>query len=240
MQWYYAQNGQSMGPVDQDTFADLVTAGTVQDDTLVWHEGMEEWQAYGLLAVDTGARCSVCGRLFAEDDLIRFQESFICAACKPEFFQRVKEGASLPGVLDYARFGLRAGAKIIDWIILSSVSMLLSFVVGAIGFAASEASPEIAFAIQMVLIALQTAIGVAYTVFFLGRFGATPGKMACKIKVVRADGSPITYGRAFGRYFAEMLSGAIFYIGYFMAAFDEEKRTLHDRICDTRVITSGN
>ena len=25
-------------------------------------------------------------------------------------------------------------------------------------------------------------------------------------------------------------------IGYIMVAFDEEKRALHDRICDTRVI----
>ena len=28
-------------------------------------------------------------------------------------------------------------------------------------------------------------------------------------------------------------------IGYIMAGFDEQKRTLHDRICDTRVIKSG-
>jgi uncharacterized RDD family membrane protein YckC len=28
----------------------------------------------------------------------------------------------------------------------------------------------------------------------------------------------------------------ILYIGYIMAGFDDEKRTLHDRICDTRVI----
>ncbi|NQT92248.1 MAG: RDD family protein [Lentisphaerae bacterium] len=239
MQWYYAENGETSGPLDEQAFADLVSAGNVRDDTLVWHDGMEEWQPYGLLADATGVRCSVCGRPFAEDELIRFQGSLICAACKPEFFQRVKEGASLPGVMNFASFGLRAGAKIIDWIILSSVSMLLSFVVGAISVATAEGSPEIAFAIQMVLMVIQTAIGIAYTVFFLGRFGATPGKMACKIKVVRSDGSPITYGRAFSRYWGELLSGIILYIGYFMAAFDDEKRTLHDRICDTRVITSG-
>ena len=75
--------------------------------------------------------------------------------------------------------------------------------------------------------------------FFLGKFGATPGKMACKLKVVRPDGERISYARALGRHFAEMLSGIILYIGYIMAAFDEEKRTLHDRICDTRVIKVG-
>ncbi|HET6371045.1 MAG TPA: RDD family protein, partial [Nitrospiria bacterium] len=41
---------------------------------------------------------------------------------------------------------------------------------------------------------------------------------------------------ACGRYFAEILSGIILCIGYIMAAFDDEKRALHDRICGTRVI----
>ena len=60
--------------------------------------------------------------------------------------------------------------------------------------------------------------------------------MAVKIKVVRPDGSPIGYGRAFGRYFGFLLSYVICLIGLIMAAFDSEKRALHDRICDTRVI----
>ena len=70
----------------------------------------------------------------------------------------------------------------------------------------------------------------------MGRFGATPGKMACGLKVVMADGGKVTYLRALGRAFSEILSGIILYIGYIMAGFDDEKRALHDRICDTRVI----
>jgi len=31
----------------------------------------------------------------------------------------------------------------------------------------------------------------------------------------------------------------IFGSGFIMAGFDDQKRTLHDRICDTRVIKSG-
>lgn len=60
--------------------------------------------------------------------------------------------------------------------------------------------------------------------------------MALKLKIVRPNGDPITYGRALGRYFGEMLSGLILCIGFMMAGWDEEKRTLHDRVCDTRVI----
>jgi uncharacterized RDD family membrane protein YckC len=60
--------------------------------------------------------------------------------------------------------------------------------------------------------------------------------MACGIKIVTPDGNRVSYMRAFGRYFAEILSGMILLIGYIMAAFDYEKRALHDRICSTRVI----
>ena len=86
--------------------------------------------------------------------------------------------------------------------------------------------------LTLVLMALQ----VAYEVYFIGRFGATLGKMALKLKVVRPDGSPVSYMRALGRHFAKYLSAIILLIGYIMAAFDEEKRALHDRICDTRVV----
>jgi len=85
-------------------------------------------------------------------------------------------------------------------------------------------------------VAFTLIMSMAYFVGFNGRFGATPGKMVLKLKIVRPDGEPISYGRAFGRYFAKMLSSLIFCIGYMMAGWDEQKRALHDRIADTRVI----
>jgi len=60
--------------------------------------------------------------------------------------------------------------------------------------------------------------------------------MACKIRVVTADGGRVSYARSFGRYFAKLLSGFTCMIGYIIAFFDDQKRTLHDRICDTRVV----
>jgi uncharacterized RDD family membrane protein YckC len=81
-------------------------------------------------------------------------------------------------------------------------------------------------------------IGCAYETFFITRFAATPGKMALGLKVLRPDGSGVTAGRAAGRYFAKQLSAMILLIGYILAAFDAQKRALHDMICDTRVIRS--
>ena len=71
----------------------------------------------------------------------------------------------------------------------------------------------------------------------IGKFGATLGKMACKVRVVTADGEKVSYGRATGRYFAKILSYIVCLIGFIMAFFDQERRALHDRICNTRVIT---
>ena len=67
--------------------------------------------------------------------------------------------------------------------------------------------------------------------------GATLGKALLKLKVVSADGGRLTFWQVLlrelvGRY----LSTALLLIGYFLAVPDAEKRTLHDRIADTRVI----
>jgi uncharacterized RDD family membrane protein YckC len=82
------------------------------------------------------------------------------------------------------------------------------------------------------------ALGTFYEVYFLSAHGATPGKMAMGLKVIRADGGALPPMLALARHFAEWVSAVIFLIGYMMAGFDQEKRALHDRICDTRVIHS--
>jgi len=79
-------------------------------------------------------------------------------------------------------------------------------------------------------------VTIAYTTYCVGRWGATPGKMACGLKIVTSEGGRVSYLRAFGRYWAEQLSGMLLYIGYIIAAFDAEKRSLHDHICGTRVV----
>ena len=78
-----------------------------------------------------------------------------------------------------------------------------------------------------------------YSGFFLSRYGATPGKMALGIQVVRSDGTRVSFLRGGSRSLAEKLSAWLLYMGYLIAAFDDQKRTLHDHICDTRVVMKG-
>lgn len=46
MNWFYVNNGQQAGPVDDAQLAELVAAGKIQPDTLIWREGMGNWQPY--------------------------------------------------------------------------------------------------------------------------------------------------------------------------------------------------
>ena len=53
--WYFAENGQQQGPVDEERFRHLVEEGRIGADTLVWNETLPEWKAYGTLTDREGA-----------------------------------------------------------------------------------------------------------------------------------------------------------------------------------------
>ncbi len=198
----------------------------------------------------TTAFCAACGQQFDSENMIHYMGSMICMGCKPAYFQRMREGAAAPGgsglsgYTNYAGFWIRFAAKFIDGLIIGVPAIVIFFVVMfAMGLAISGASnrgnPGGAVAMQMVQLIFQfgiNALFIAYSTFMHGKYGATLGKMAVGIKVVMADGQPVTYGRALGRGCAEILSGCVCDIGYIIAAFDDEKRALHDHMCGTRVV----
>ena len=167
--------------------------------------------------------------------MIRFKESWICAGCKPVFIQKIKEGLSVAGAMNYAGFWIRFGALVIDAFILWIINLFLFIPVG-IFMPKSSDDPFVFLSFMPLIILLQYAIPAVYDTWFVGRYGATPGKMACSLEVVVEDGSRLSYLRALGRHFAKWLSSMILAIGFIMAAFDDEKRSLHDRICETRVV----
>ncbi|MDB6110844.1 MAG: domain containing protein [Pedosphaera sp.] len=187
------------------------------------------------------AVCAECGRLFPTEDTISYGNVRVCAGCKPIFVQKLSEGMEVAaGPLRYAGFWIRFAAVFVDGLIMKAVSVLMCLVAGfgLVGsFTGTPASSSSDFSVlPFVLMGLQIIIALGYEAFFIGKYGATLGKMACKIQVVVSDGSKVTYGRSIGRYFAKIISYVACLIGYIMAGFDDEKRALHDRICNTRVI----
>jgi len=258
MQWFYADQGRQIGPVEEEGLDQLVQAGLIRDDTLVWHEGMSTWQAHGIVrgrisqampvpALVGGGYCGECGRPFPANELVTIGLASICAACKPIFLQRIREGGQAVGTMRFAGFWIRFVAAMIDGILLGVVTSLIDlpltvFIMPRGVFNPPTGAPVAMPAVMLGLLGVETLINLsiqcAYETYFIYKRGATVGKMALGLKVVRPDGSAIPVGLAFGRFFAKMLDSLTLLIGYIMAGFDEQKRALHDRICDTRVIYS--
>jgi uncharacterized RDD family membrane protein YckC len=251
MNWYYVEAGKQAGPVDEAGLDALVATGKITNETLIWREGMANWLAYsearpgGLKvarAAATGeeAVCAECGQMFPVNDTIRIGEARVCANCKPIFVQKMREGVNVgtAGTFHYAGFWVRFAAVFLDGVIVKVVSIVLMLAFG-LGISAAMIGPRYTPEAGALYVALQGGVillAVGYETFMIGKYGATLGKMACKIRVVKADGSPVSYGTSLARYFSKIVSSLICAIGYIMAAFDEEKRALHDRMCSTRVI----
>lgn len=264
MNWYYAAGGRQQGPVDDAQLDAMLQSGQVNQDTLLWRDGMANWQPlrqarpsadappFVAPAADAGASagvgeivCTECGKIFSKDSAIQYGTAWVCAACKPIFLQKLREGATTgSGLLGaagmrYAGFWIRVAAKFIDHIVMGIVlgipMLILVFTTGMISQQGGQPNFA-AIGLQIILQVAGLGFGVAYNTFMHGKYGATLGKMAVGIRVVMADGAPITFMRAFGRAWADILSSMICYIGYIIAGFDAEKRSLHDHICQTRVI----
>ena len=255
MNWYYVNAGKQAGPVDDAQLQALARTGQIQMDTLVWREGMAEWQPFSTVAPPgmfapppppaapaVGANevvCAECHGVFPTDETIPFGNVRVCATCKPIFMQKLAEGAKIGGALNYARVLTRFAAVFVDGIIMQAVQLGVGIMLGvslAQRFGTQSADSNGA---GLAVTGIGILIAATYEIVMIGKFGATLGKMACKVRVVTADGGKVSYARATGRYFAKFLSAMICAIGYFMAFFDDERRALHDRICDTRVITIG-
>lgn len=250
MNWYYGLNGETVGPVDENQMVELINQGTVVSNTLVWNDQMgDAWITVAEselnrylgegteLASEGGQNmpvaggsgfCSLCGNQFSESDLVEIGDLCSCAACKPMALRRMQQN-TYAGVMNYAGFWIRFAAAFVDGIILAVVQFGITFVT------ASLVSDPISLVVTNN--SIQITIAILYSVMLISKMGGTLGMKACGIAVVNADGTgPISALKALGRYFASILSSLIFCIGYFMIAFDSEKRALHDHICSTRVV----
>jgi len=88
--------------------------------------------------------------------------------------------------IEYAGFWIRFGAGLIDMLVMIpiiAISLYNQFDIKSI-----------------VLLYVLTVLSALYKPLMEWRYGATLGKMACKIKVVNEDLNPISIDQGFGRY----------------------------------------
>jgi uncharacterized RDD family membrane protein YckC len=127
----------------------------------------------------------------------------------------------------YASFGKRFLAVLLDGVILSIINILVGFVLGLIlGDAGTPVGSLVGILIAWLYYAYQESSDKQ----------ATIGKQALKIVVTDLEGKRIDFVKATIRYFSKIISSLILLIGYIMAAFTEKKQALHDIIAGTLVL----
>ena len=104
MNWYYAHGEERSGPCTEEQFQALVRQGVVTPQTLVWREGMANWQPHaeinapprvaGPLSENYDVKCAACGKTFPVSEVVTLANRDYCAACKPLAVQRLKEGVA--------------------------------------------------------------------------------------------------------------------------------------------------
>jgi uncharacterized RDD family membrane protein YckC len=193
--------------------------------------------------------CSQCGRVLAQSELVQLAGNWVCADCKPAFLSRIMAsgaaGAS-PLAWRYGGFWVRFGARFIDGFVMTVPVLIIAavFIPNLFRTSGQAPNPAAFAAFSISIFVAFIVVAACYEVLMLKYRSATLGKMACGLKVVRSDGRSLGWGVCFGRFFMwnivtsgiPYLNTVLMLVSSIMLGVDDEKRALHDRVCDTRVI----
>jgi uncharacterized RDD family membrane protein YckC len=145
----------------------------------------------------------------------------------------------------------RAGALVVDGLIFGIGATILVVAITApfsVGFFAGDEAGIVSVIVGLLLAVVCAAIvALLYAPALMARTnGKTLGRMATGIRVVRADGQPITFGFAMLREVAVKallfgIAGSFTFglaqlIDYLWPLWDEENRALHDFVVNTRTV----
>ena len=142
--------------------------------------------------------------------------------------------------VSYAGAGVRFCAYIIDQIILLMVVAMLAGVFGILGLLGLDEILEYKLIFQFTVSAIiYFIVKKIYFVAFTYTSGQTVGKKLFRIKVVNDDMTKasfwsVLYREVIGRYLCGLKE--VVWVGYLVMLLDEEKRGVHDRLSDTRVV----
>jgi uncharacterized RDD family membrane protein YckC len=183
--------------------------------------------------------------------MVQIAGNWVCGDCKPAYLSRMMASgvaAGSPRGWHYGGFWMRFGARMIDGFVLG-VPFFILFVSMIPSLVKTQGDPSNQALAAFVAFGVSVFLGyfvvlTCYEVLLLKYRGATLGKMACGLKVVRTDGTGLGWGVSFGRFFMwnivtsgiPYLNTVLMLISAIMAGTDSEKRAIHDRVCDTRVV----
>lgn len=147
---------------------------------------------------------------------------------EPAAAKKTREPAAASATFELAGILPRIIALIIDGFLLVMLLLLTLSVISSSGY---------------LLPALANFLGLAVPVFYYWYFwtrrnGQTPGKFALGIRVVKADGTPISDVDAVIRAIGYQVSAVLFGLGYLWALIDRKNQAWHDKLARTYVVRS--
>ena len=182
--------------------------------------------------------CSRCGKTYCPDCLVELKGNRFCAACKAEAVKDMQSGVS-GTELPLATVGRRFAAMIVDGLIQAVVWVPLMIALGFFTVKVQGPGPAaqaVGAGAQIIFQVVIFGMMLAYEGLFLQMKSATPGKMALGLRVVTAEGSPVSPGQAWLRPFIRSLLGFCWVVDYVPAMFRKDRCTIHDLAAKTRVI----
>lgn len=241
MDWFYIHDGEEVGPINECDVGMMHSIGRIGSNTRVRNEIMDHTVPFH----ETRIGREVLG-LGSEEDV------------RPTLLYYVPPAADLGA---YASFAHRAVARLIDVMVLGLIVMIAIITAGdperaEFWLTFDPAHPGYMFSVYAYT--TLTALTCIYFTLFVGWFGATPGKIVCNLRVVRADGSRAGYIRSFIRYAVDWALLSLCLIPWFftrypepiwpalcltpalgsyaLVMFTEDNKTIHDIACTTDVL----
>lgn len=159
--------------------------------------------------------------------------------------QRQTAAVKESGEFELASWWSRVGAALIDGIVMLALLFLVALPVFGVGFSDDDGGLTIgALAVAVLLYAL---IALLYAPVLMSRWnGATVGKRAVGIRVMRADGAKLGFGDAALREVvfkglvvniaSQLTVGLAFLANFLWPLWDAENRAGHDFMARTRVV----
>jgi len=139
-------------------------------------------------------------------------------------------------------FGVRAGAYIIDVIVIWLATLVISFITGVfLGIFLLIIGQDISYVegqAQGLDFLLGIVISTLYFVIFEWLYGATPGKLIMGMRVVMEDGKACTFRSAFIRALFRYIDGLLFGIPALYSMKEPLLQRIGDRSAKTIVINA--
>ena len=157
---------------------------------------------------DDAVPCARCGVPYCDDCLVVLRNERLCAGCKDDLLRDVISGTAGERK-PLARLPQRLAAYVIDRAIFYAFVASLLFLETPLR--RTGIYPGQIANVQLIVLAVLYAGFAVYEAWMLSSRGQTLGKMALRMRVVRTDGTPITWKQAWGRAFIRSVFLSVWY-----------------------------